>query len=632
MPKLSKEQIDSINDNTDIVALVGEYIQLEKKGKDFKGLCPFHEDTTPSFSVSPDKNFAHCFVCGGGGTPISFLQQIENLNFIDACYKLAEKANIDLPPRNSGKQTNKPNYSKYYKINKEASDFYRYNLLSSKQGQVALEYLHKRGFTDEVIEKFQIGLAPSSRNTLYKLLSDKGYLSLDLIDLGLCRSNDKDYYDLFINRIMFPIHDINGNVVAFSGRVYDKIKKTDPKYINSIETKIFTKGNELYNLFNASKEIRMHHKVVLYEGQADVIASYRAGIKEAVCSMGTALTKNQAKILKRFTDKVIICYDGDQAGIHAATKAIDILKQANLEVELLLLPDGQDPDDFVNKNSASKYIEYFNSNLLNPLDYIYKTLKLGKDLNDYKVCEEVKNGLFEQLVKLDSQTIVEHYLNNLSNDISVSLESLLIDYRNYSSKHVYLPNDHKPKSSNNNQAAFGYDNYGEAYSAPSNSFEEYTAINNGSNQIHKGVNLMKKYVLAEIRLIIYATMSKEKALEIEQHEVWDLFDKYHGDIYEFLVNDYYNSHDKYNKAEFLNKLPENLRQVFIEDILTLKRQSIKDPYNEADMADCIITLKDYDIVRQIDVIILQIKEASSDEEKVNLILKKLLLVTKLQKK
>lgn len=628
MDKLSNEKIDEINNNTDIVALVSEYIQLEKKGKDYKGLCPFHEDTTPSFSVSPDKNIAHCFVCGGGGNPIGFLQQIENLSFMDACYKLAALANIDMPKRNSGPVSNKPNYDKYYKINKEASDFYHYNLLSSKQGQAALEYLHNRGFSDEVIEKFGIGVAPSSRNTLYKLLTDKGYTPLDLIDLGLCRSNEKDYYDLFTNRIMFPILNIDGEVVAFSGRVFDHPKKTDPKYINTIETKIFTKGNELYNLFNASKEIRMHHRVILFEGQADVIASYRAGIKEAVCSMGTALTKSQAKTLKRFTDKVIICYDGDKAGVNAANKSINILKEVGLDVELILLPDNLDPDDYLKKFGSEKFNEYFDNNLLNPLDYIYQTLKLGRDLSDYKVCEEIKLGLFSELVKLNSQTLAEHYLNKLSADIKVSLQSLLIDYNNFSAKN-------KPNHNFQTPVTNGNDNYGEPYSTPDLNFEEYTEVNSTQNtfvQQHSGVRLMQKYVLAEIRLIIYATMSKETALEIDSHEVWSLFDKEHSPIYETLVNNYYKLYEEYNRAVFLNKLDDVSQNIFLEDLFTLKNQNIKDPYNAADMADCIITLKNYDIERQINSLDLEIKYTSSALEKLEKIKKKFSLVAQLQKK
>ena len=628
MNKLSKEQIDEINKNTDIVALVSEYIHLEKKGKDFKGLCPFHEDTTPSFSVSPDKNIAHCFVCGGGGSPISFLQQIENISFIDACYKLAPKANVKLPSINSKPLYEGPSFEKYYKINKEAKDFYSYYLLSSKQGQVALSYLHDRGFSDEVIEKFGIGLAPNNRNVLYKLLTDKGYTALDLIDLGLCRSSDSSYYDLFTNRIMFPVYNLNGDVVAFSGRVYENIKKSEPKYINTSETKIFTKGNELYNLYSASKEIRMHHRVIIYEGQADVIASYRAGIKEAVCSMGTALTINQAKTLKRFTDKVIICYDGDKAGVAAANKAINILSSVKFDVELILLPDKLDPDDYLKKYGEEKYREYFENNLLNPLDYIYKTLKLDKDLSDYKVCEDVKIGLFKELIKLNSQTIVEHYLNILSKDIKVSVQSLLIDYNNFRSK-------------NSNTKTFGNDfleapqdtaNYRPPNVVP---FEEYTDINSCNIDIgHNSspASLMKEYELAQIRLIIYATMSKQTASDIDSYEVWSLFDENHGPIYEALVNDYYTLYTEYNRAVFLSKLDERSKNIFLEDLFTLKNQNIKDPYNALDMVDCITTLKKYEIIKKINLLDLEIKNENSPSKKVEKILRKLELVTITQKK
>jgi DNA primase len=263
-------KIKEIIDKTDIVALVSEYISLTKAGSDYKGICPFHQEKTPSFMVSPSKKIAKCMGCGSGGNPISFLMKIKNINFEEACIILAEKANVEL---NIKKKNTGPDLSKYYKIMSEAAKFYHYNLISTKSGQEAIKYLEKRGITKEIIEEFNIGLAPDKSDALYLTLRDLKFNEIDMIDCGLVKASDKSdsFYDLFRKRIMFPVCDRNSNIIAFSGRIYNGEEDT-AKYINSPETIIFKKNKSIYHIDLAQPHILKKKRVILHEGQMDVIA------------------------------------------------------------------------------------------------------------------------------------------------------------------------------------------------------------------------------------------------------------------------------------------------------------------------------------------------------------------------
>ena len=322
--------------------------------------------------------------------------------------ELAKKNGIKIDVK--VKNQNKQDYSKFYEMYEVVQKLYTQNLTLTKSGKEALKYLYKRGLDDETIKMFQIGLAPSEMDSAYRVLKEANYLELNMVDLGIVNSSPKGYYDLFTKRIMFPICDEFGHVIGYSGRLFDNDDPNQPKYVNTKETFLFKKGLVLYNLHNAKNEILRKKRVILHEGQMDVIAAYRAGLKEAVCSMGTALTLEHARVLNRYTDNVIICYDGDKAGINASKKAINIFKQLNMKVHLVLLPKGSDPDDFVCNNGAEAYLNYFENNILDEQEYLFEVAFLNKDLTDGLVIEEVKAEAFN-LILNSAGSILEPLLS-----------------------------------------------------------------------------------------------------------------------------------------------------------------------------------------------------------------------------
>lgn len=546
----TQQEIDKVIDATDIVALVSQYVKLEKAGKNYKGLCPFHNEDTPSFVVNPDKKIAHCFGCGGGGSPVKFLQQIENIDFNSALTKLAEKANIKITGAKESKKTN--NYAKYYSIMKTSCDFYNKNLEVTKLGQEALEYLHKRGLNDETIKVFDIGLAPSGYDTLYQVLKESNYLELDMIDLGLVGSNDRGYHDLFINRIMFPIKNENGDVIGFSGRIFNTDDKNQAKYINTKETFIFKKGNTLFNLNNAKSEIMKKRRVILHEGQMDVIASYRSGLKEAVCSLGTALTVEQVKLLRNYTDNAIICYDSDKAGINASLKAIKLFKQHGFKVSLVMLPQGMDPDEYSLKFGANQYLKYFEENIIDENTYIFNQAFLNKNLADISVKNEIKNQIFSMLLSLNSQTLVEEFINKLALRLETSLEAIKADYNSYY-------NAYKPTNV--------VENY------PNNYFDENYVSDPGDIKEVVPVKIEHSISICEIRLLNYAMSSKAKALEIDSkiNNHLNAFSKEGLNIWITLINTYYQNYDEFTLGIFIKMLSEESVRYYTDGLEKVRR-------------------------------------------------------------
>lgn len=433
MVKISDAVISEVLSKTDIVDLISEKVSLSKKGKSYFGLCPFHNEKTPSFSVEPERKIFNCFSCGEKGNAIGFLQKTENLSFVEAVEKLADRANISF---DSAKYIKENPNKKFLDVNKEASDFYQFYLNSTKNGILAKEYLKNRGITDEIIDKFNIGLSPNDFDLLYKTLTDKGYLVSDLHDLGLVKQGKNDsFYDLFRERIIFPIVNHHGDVVGFSGRKYLKKDDDGPKYINSPQTVVFTKSNVLYNMNNAISEIKKNKRLVLFEGYMDVIAAYRANVKESVASMGTSLTVEQVKLIKKYTNNVTICYDGDPAGIEATERAIKLFEQAHMEIKIVLLPDNLDPDDYLKKYSEKDLNEFINNSWIDKIEFAYLKSNMNVDFTKMLDVEHYKKIIFD-LIKNTSNTIIESYINRLSQDMKVSSESIRQDFNQYTKRNI----------------------------------------------------------------------------------------------------------------------------------------------------------------------------------------------------
>ncbi len=428
MARISQKTIDQIKDAADILDVVGEYVTLQPAGKNHKGLCPFHNEKTPSFFVSKERNLFHCFGCGEKGNAITFIQRFKNISYVESLEFLADKYHIEIE-RTGNLETNQ-SFDRYFQINEEAMQFYQIHLTNMEKGQTALEYLNKRGLDVHTIQYFEIGYAPKEMDSLYVHLRTK-YQEIDLLTIGLIKKNQAgSYYDLFHDRIVFPIKNESGRVVGFSGRLYEP-SETEPKYVNSPFTDIFTKGEILYNLDKAQPFIRREKRVVLYEGFMDVIASVKSGVKEAVCSMGTQLTEMQTMMIKKYSDKVLLCYDGDKAGFEAMSKAIKLLTNAQLEVSIVLLPEGMDPDEFVKQNSIKAFSDYLQNRQIDVYEFLYLHMKKDFDLSKASQVEMFKLKIFDFLLQKASGTITDLYLQRMAEDIGVEFDTFKADFNSY---------------------------------------------------------------------------------------------------------------------------------------------------------------------------------------------------------
>lgn len=368
---VDKQVIEEIKNNTNIVEVIGDVISLQKAGRNYLGLCPFHGEKTPSFNVVEDKQFYHCFGCGRSGDVFKFIEEYQGVSFMEAVQLLGERVGIQLAmPVHSRPQQASPHQA-LYDMHEEAARFYHAILMTTKMGEEARAYLYKRGLTDDVLKHFQIGLAPAERTYLYQRLSDK-FEEKDLLDSGLFYLSDgNQFYDTFFGRIIFPLTNDKGQVIAFSGRIWQETDSQTAKYKNSRSTAIFNKSYELYHLDKAKKGTGKITELYLMEGFMDVIAAYRAGIENAVASMGTALSKEHVDHLKRFTKKIVLSYDGDKAGQAATAKALEELK--DFSVEVVRVPDAMDPDEYLQKNSAEDLAYLLTKTRISPIEfYIYQ--------------------------------------------------------------------------------------------------------------------------------------------------------------------------------------------------------------------------------------------------------------------
>ena len=370
---VDKQLISEIKNSVNIVDVIGEVVQLTKAGRNFLGLCPFHGEKTPSFNVVEDKQFYHCFGCGRSGDVFKFIEDYRGVSFMEAVQTVGDQVGIrvqTLPPSQSRPQQ-ADGKQPFYEIHQEAAKFYHAILMTTKMGEEARQYLYDRGLDDEVLRHFQIGLAPAEGNYLLQSVSGKFSENI-LADSGLFHISDRGImYDAFQDRIMFPLSDDTGRVIAFSGRLWRESAegaKPQGKYKNSRGTLLFNKSYELYHLDKAKQVAKRNHELYLMEGFMDVIAAYRAGIENAVASMGTALTQEHVAHLSKFTKKVILAYDGDKAGRLATAKALEVLEKQ--EVEVVQIPDQMDPDEYLNKNSPQALADLLEKTRLSRVEFL----------------------------------------------------------------------------------------------------------------------------------------------------------------------------------------------------------------------------------------------------------------------
>ena len=406
--------IDELKMNINIVDVVGKEVSLKKSGSNHKGLCPFHSEKTPSFMVNEEKQIFNCFGCGEKGDVIRFVQRFYNLSFMDAVDKLCEEYGIKRPDYSGGKRID---YDKYYEINAKAARFFYKNLTGGPN--IGYSYLKGRGLTDHTIASFGLGYAPDSWNSLTDHLRKEGVSDADMVKLGLASEGKKGIYDKFRDRVMFPIFSTNGKVIGFGGRAIGDIK---PKYLNSPESEIFLKKNNLYALNFTKKDISERDHVIMVEGYMDVISLFQSGVRNVAASLGTALTDNQAKLISRYTKNVVLSYDSDNAGIKAALRGISIMKGQSLNVKVLTVDDGKDPDEFVKKHGREAF-ERLVKKAVPGTEFRLNALKVGYSFdNDTDVLDYI-NRVVPVLRNLNpvEQNI---YIKKLSDEFGLSESSI----------------------------------------------------------------------------------------------------------------------------------------------------------------------------------------------------------------
>lgn len=418
MARISNEQIIDIRNRVNIVDVISEYVPLTQKGKNYFGICPFHDDHNPSMSVDPSKQIFKCFVCGVGGNVFSFIMEYEHLSFIESVKKIADKLNIpvDIGPIT---KKNDSHLSRYYDVYELIFKFYQNNL-KTNSGKIALDYLSKRGINDEIIKEFGIGLSTTG-NRAYKTLSASGYDDKTIDDSGLCSSNDKGYYDVFNNRIMFPIWNPEGKVVGFSGRIYNT--EDSAKYVNSKESPIFKKGQLLYNYHKVKEHVRKEGYVIIVEGQMDVIGLYKAGIKNAIATLGTAMTKDQAHLIKKLSPNVILMFDGDKAGNKATIACSEELVKIGIIPKIVRLEDNLDPDDYISKYGVEKLKDHL-SEPLSLLDYKMTVFKADKNMSNSSDVSNYINEVIKELNLVKDNIVREITIQRLSKETGVKEDTL----------------------------------------------------------------------------------------------------------------------------------------------------------------------------------------------------------------
>lgn len=528
-----QNKIDEIKDKVDIVDVISEHVHLEKKGNNYVGLCPFHDDKNPSLTVSPTKKIYTCFSCHASGNAITFIEKFKRISFSEALRELGNRVGVSVSQTKEEKiyLQNK----RYYDIIEDSVKFYNFYLTNTNNGLDAIKYLHNRNITDDIIKQFNIGLSSIDNDLLYRMLLEKNHLVVDMIDAGVVRSGSS-FYDVFKNRIMFPITDLSGKFVGFSGRKYQE--SNESKYINSAENIIFKKGNILYNYNESLMEIKQANNVFVFEGFMDVIAAYKANVKNSVATMGTAFTVDQIKAIKRISQNVTLCYDGDLAGIESTKRAIKLLNQFQMNINCIIIPEGLDPDEYINKYGKDALNDLLVNNKVNAIDYIYENEKKSLVLNDLNSVEKFKKEIFNFLHMFNSNVLVESTIKKMSHDLEISVSGLLNDYdenKYKPSNDIYIPIIVNQKTGD--------------------------IINIRDNAKVASLDIIQK------KLINIAIKNPERCAEIESK-----FDNFYvsTDNRDIMlhVHQYFNVHNVIDEEVIKSKLPDRTAQAF-ENILNM---------------------------------------------------------------
>ena len=430
MARYSDEVINDVRQSNDIVDVISQYVHLKRSGRNFFGLCPFHNEKSPSFSVSPDKQIFHCFGCGVGGNVFSFITQIEGINFVEAVQMLAERANIQLPTlQDNGDSQREELKAKVYKVNEFTAEFYHQNLYKP-QAKIAQEYVKKRQLSNETLKSFKIGFS-GKFDELYQELKKQGFGEREILESGLVNKNERgQYIDRYRNRLMFPICDARGKVIAFGGRVLDDSK---PKYINSPENVVYSKGRNLFGL-NVAKKGDLK-RILIVEGYMDVISLHQRGITNVVAPLGTALTEQQGWLLRKNSEQIILSFDSDEAGLKAKLRALDILQNMGCDLRILQMEGAKDPDEYIIKYGNARFNNLVNK-ALSIIEFKVKILK--KDLNLENTNDKIKflNEIAKLISNVNNTIEREVYIEKIAKEYDISKEAIYAEVNKLTYKNV----------------------------------------------------------------------------------------------------------------------------------------------------------------------------------------------------
>ncbi|MBQ7239997.1 MAG: DNA primase [Bacilli bacterium] len=568
MAQLTNEEINKIQKSADIVEIIGSYIDLVKKGKNYFAVCPFHDDHTPSMSVSKERGIYSCFTCHATGNVFKFIQDYENVSFLEAVKIVAEKSGIELDL--DFKESSK--YDSMYDAYELAIKYYQNNLKSSL-GHNAHKYLNDRSLSDEIIDEFEIGYASKEMDTLTKLLIAKGYDEETLINSGLI-NRGKSLYDLFRDRITFPIHNANGKPVAFSARIYEK-KDDEAKYINTKETHIFKKGEILFNFHRARNEAKKLKKIILVEGQMDAIRVYASGIKNVVATMGTALTDYHVNLLKRLNVDIVLCFDADSAGEKATIAAGELLQKYGVTPHVCRLSMEKDPDEYIIKHGVDSFRNLIEHSMTF-FEFKKKTFSNGKNLTKAEDISKYINSILEELKKSNDDILIEATINDLSKEYNISKDTLIKKFKSL---------DIKPYVSVKNK-------------------EEYKLKEKRKNLNNE---LCEK--------LIFYMISDTKYIRLYQQELSYLpIDKY-AEIASSVLAFYL----KYNYINMADFITEERDSKYINDILEILDSNINLELIDNDFVGFIEKIKEIQKKNKIDEEISTIKKTTDINEQLNLL-------------
>ena len=424
---IDRETVDRILDTADIVDVVSDFVSLRRRGANFIGLCPFHDEKTPSFSVSPAKQICHCFGCGKGGSPVNFVMEHEQMSYAEALRYLAKKYNIEIHEKEltSEEKAAQTERESMLVINDFAAQYFEEQLHNTDEGKdVGLSYFYERGFNDSTIKKFRLGYSPENSRSFYTAATKQGYNKQNLFNVGLCIDDHRGGgFDRFHGRVMFPVMNIAGKIIAFGGRTLKKTKEV-AKYFNSPESAVYVKNRELYGLFQSKRAIVKEDKCYLVEGYTDVISMHQAGIENVVASSGTSLTEGQIRAIHRFTQNVTVLYDGDSAGIKASLRGIDMLLAEGLSIKVLLLPEGEDPDSFARSHSSSELKQFIKDNETDFISFKTRILLEGTERDPIKRAEAI-SSIVKSISVIPDQIKRAEYIKQCSTNIGTPERTLI---------------------------------------------------------------------------------------------------------------------------------------------------------------------------------------------------------------